>query len=329
MSNPRDSRSRFSTGRLAWRQKPVSSALSVETTDSGQSRGGVAVPLVRAMRPHQWIKNGLVLAPLLFDRQLFDALRVFRSLGAVVAFCLVASGIYLVNDIRDAESDRHHPVKRLRPIAAGQLPVNIAFTAAVGCIVSSLILSAFVRWEFVAVIAAYAGLMVAYSMGLKRIVIVDVFAIASGFVLRAAGGAVAIAVPVSPWLYVCTMLAALLIGFGKRRHELALLGEQATDHRANLDAYSISLLDQFISIVAASTVMAYALYTFDSAAAPRNQAMMLTLPFVAYGIFRYLYLVYRRDLGGSPEALIFQDPPLLASVIGWALASGLILYFWS
>jgi 4-hydroxybenzoate polyprenyltransferase len=281
------------------------------------------------MRPHQWIKNGLVLAPLLFDQRLFDAQRVWLSFIAVVAFCLVASGVYLVNDVRDAESDRHHPVKRFRPIAARQVSPDVALGAAVMSISASLALGWLVRLEFTAVIAAYALLMTAYSAGLKRIVILDVFAISAGFVLRAAGGAVAIAVPISPWLYVCTMLAALLIGFGKRRHELVLLGDQAIDHRANLNAYSLPLLDQFLSIVAASTVMAYALYTFDAATVPRNQTMMLTLPFVVYGIFRYLYLIFRRDLGGSPEALLFQDPPLLASVVGWAVASGLILYLWS
>ena len=290
------------------------------------TQSGSFLALLRGMRPHQWIKNGLVLAPLLFDQQLFDGRRVWLSLGAVVAFSLVASGVYLVNDIRDAESDRHHPSKRFRPIAAGELSITTAWLVAATCIAASLVISVLVRPAFMAVIATYALLMIGYSAGLKRIVILDVFAIAAGFVLRAVGGAVAIDVPISPWLYVCTMLAALLIGFGKRRHELGLLGEQATHHRANLEAYSVALLDQFISIVAASTVMAYALYTFDAAAVPRNQTMMLTLPFVIYGIFRYLYLIYRRDLGGTPEALVFQDRPLLGSVIGWAVASTLILY---
>lgn len=329
MSRTRPSISRIAATRIALQRKLQSGSSDARQPGRAGSRPGTARSLLRAMRPHQWIKNGLVLAPLLFDRHLFDAIPVLLSLAAVIAFCLVASGIYLVNDVRDAESDRHHPLKRFRPIAAGQVSSRLALVAAAICIAASLAISLLVRPGFGAVIAAYALLMITYSAGLKRIVIVDVFAIAGGFVLRAVGGAVAIAVPVSPWLYVCTMLAALLIGFGKRRHELALLGEDAGDHRVNLEAYSIPLLDQLISIVAASTVMAYALYTFDSAAAPRNQSMMLTLPFVAYGIFRYLYLVYRRDLGGSPEALIFQDPPLLASVVGWAAASAIILYFWS
>ncbi|HEV2108438.1 MAG TPA: decaprenyl-phosphate phosphoribosyltransferase [Thermomicrobiales bacterium] len=285
--------------------------------------------LLRAMRPLQWIKNGLVVAPLLFDRRLFDLDRVILSFGAIIAFCFVASGMYLINDVRDAEGDRHHPRKRFRPIASGDISPLVAVATAIILLVASLTISLAVRPGFTAVIGGYALLMVAYSLGLKQMVILDVFAISAGFVLRAVGGAVAIDVPISPWLYVCTMLASLLIGFGKRRHELALLGQQAVDHRANLQAYSVPLLDQFIGIVAASTVMAYALYTFDAATVPDNQSMMLTLPFVIYGIFRYLYLIYRRDLGGSPESLIFEDRPLLASVIGWAAASAAILYLWS
>jgi len=287
------------------------------------------VPVLRALRPAQWIKNGVVLAALVFDRRLFEIDRLLLAAAAVVAFCFVASSIYLINDVRDVESDRMHPRKRFRPIAAGEVAPRFALGLSGVLMVASLGLSFAIAWQFGLVIAAYGALMVAYSGGLKRMVILDVFAIAAGFVLRAAGGAVAIDVPISPWLYVCTMLAALLIGFGKRRHELGLLGENASAHRANLDAYSIPLLDQFIAIVAASTVMAYALYTFDAAAVPDNQMMMLTLPFVIYGVFRYLYLIYRLQLGGSPESLMFVDRPLLGSVIGWALCSAIILYLWS
>ncbi len=287
------------------------------------------VPVLRALRPVQWIKNGVVLAALVFDRRFFEIDRLLLAAAAVVAFCLVASSMYLINDVRDVEGDRMHPRKRFRPIAAGEVAPRFALGLSALLMVSSLALSFAITWQFGLVISAYGALMVAYSGGLKRMVILDVFAIAAGFVLRAAGGAVAIGVPISPWLYVCTMLAALLIGFGKRRHELGLLGEHAAAHRANLDAYSIPLLDQFIAIVAASTVMAYALYTFDAAAVPDNQTMMLTLPFVIYGVFRYLYLIYRRHLGGSPESLMFVDRPLLASVIGWAALSAVILYLWS
>jgi 4-hydroxybenzoate polyprenyltransferase len=167
--------------------------------------------------------------------------------------------------------------------------------------------------------------MIAYSYGLKRLVILDVFAIGTGFVLRAAGGAVAIAVPISPWLYVCTMLLALFIGFGKRRSEIVLLEGQAGRHRANLDAYTIGMLDQIIGIVSSATVMAYSLYTFDAASVPENKSMMLTIPFVLYAIFRYLYLVHRHNLGGSPEVLLFTDRPLLLCIVGWGISSIVIL----
>jgi 4-hydroxybenzoate polyprenyltransferase len=174
--------------------------------------------------------------------------------------------------------------------------------------------------------AGYIGLMVAYSYGLKRVVILDVFAIAAGFVLRAAGGAVAIDVPISPWLYVCTMLLALFIGFGKRRHELTSLHDAAALHRANLSAYSLPLLDQMISVIASATVMAYSFYTFDAASVPRNHAMMLTIPFVAYAIFRYLYLIHHDDRTGSPETLLFADAPLFICIASWGVTSVVILY---
>ena len=171
------------------------------------------------------------------------------------------------------------------------------------------------------------ALMVAYSYRLKQLVIIDVFAIAAGFVLRAAGGAVAIEVPISPWLYVCTMLLALFLGFGKRRHELSTLQAAAVHHRANLDSYSIPLLDQIIAVVASATVMTYSLYTFDAATVPENHAMMLTIPFVVYAIFRYLFLMYRKDQGGSPEVLLVTDAPLLICLVGWAISSLAIVYW--
>jgi len=184
-----------------------------------------------------------------------------------------------------------------------------------------------IRPTFGAVIAGYMALMIAYSYGLKRLVIIDVFAIAAGFVLRAAGGAVAIGVPISPWLYVCTMLLALFLGFGKRRNELSTLQDAAVHHRANLDSYSLPLLDQIIAVVASATVMTYSLYTFDAPNVPANHAMMLTIPFVAYAIFRYLFLIYRQDQGGSPEVLLVTDRPLLLCILGWAATSIAILYW--
>jgi 4-hydroxybenzoate polyprenyltransferase len=296
----------------------------VEAADRpGQSK---AAALLRAMRPLQWTKNGLVFAALVFDEHVFEPSRLIESVVAALVFCAVSSGVYLINDLRDVEHDRLHPRKRHRPIASGEVSTREAGVVAAALIAVALCASWLVRPAFTGVIFGYLALMIAYSYGLKRLVILDVFAIAGGFLLRAAGGAVAIAVPVSPWLYVCTLLLALFIGFGKRRHELATLEDTAGRHRANLDAYSLPMLDQIIGVVASATVMAYSLYTFDSPTVPDNHAMMLTIPFVVYAIFRYLYLIHRHELGGSPEALLFADRPLLLCIIGWGLASVVILY---
>lgn len=282
--------------------------------------------LVRALRPLQWTKNGVVVAALVFGGELFAAGSLARAAAAAIVFCCASSGVYLVNDLRDAEGDRVHPQKRHRPIAAGLVTPTHAALAAAALFAIALAGAWLVRPPFLAVVLGYLALMAAYSYGLKRLAILDVFAIAAGFVLRAVGGAVAIAVPVSPWLYVCTMLLALFVGFGKRRHELTSLVAEAAGHRANLEAYSVPLLDQIIGIVAAATVMAYALYTVDAPNLPGNHAMMLTIPFVVYALFRYLYLIHRRDLGGAPEALLFADRPLLGCIAGWGLSSVAILY---
>ena len=286
-------------------------------------------PIVRAMRPLQWTKNGIVAAALVFDRKLFELEPALRCLLAILCFCAVSSAIYLINDLKDIEADRHHPVKRHRPIAAGEVSPGFALAVAVSLLVAALAGAALNGLDFVAVIAGYAALMVAYSAGLKQLVILDVFAIAAGFVLRAAGGAVAIDVPISPWLYVCTLLLALFLGFGKRRNELATLDAAAVRHRANLEAYTIPFLDQLISVVASAVVMAYSIYTFAAPNVPDNHAMMLTIPFVAYAVFRYLFLIHRRDLGGSPEILLFTDRPLLICILGWGLASVAILYLYA
>lgn len=277
------------------------------------------------MRPLQWTKNALVFAGLIFTRSVFDLDPFLTTIAAALVFCAASSAIYLINDVRDIEQDKHHPRKRFRPIASGEVSVRQAVIAAAILLSGGLIASFLIRPAFAAVIAGYLALMVSYSYMLKRLVILDVFAIAAGFVLRAAGGAVAIAVPISPWLYVCTMLLALFIGFAKRRSEIVLLEGQAGRHRANLDAYTIGMLDQIIGIVSSATVMAYSLYTFDAASVPENKSMMLTIPFVLYAIFRYLYLVHRHNLGGSPEVLLFTDRPLLLCIAGWGISSVVIL----
>ncbi|HYO29079.1 MAG TPA: decaprenyl-phosphate phosphoribosyltransferase [Thermomicrobiales bacterium] len=283
-------------------------------------------PLVRALRPLQWTKNAVVFAALVFSGELFEVGALLRTVLAAAVFCCASSAMYLVNDLRDVEGDRVHPKKRHRPIAAGLVSPGQAGATAAALFAVAVAGGWLVGAPFLLVILMYVGLMVAYSYGLKRLVILDVFAIAAGFVLRAVGGAVAIAVPISPWLYLCTLLLALFLGFGKRRHELTSLEADAVRHRANLDAYSVPLLDQIIGIVASAIVMAYSLYTFDAPNLPGNQAMMLTIPFVVYAVFRYLYLTHRRDLGGAPEVLLFADRSLLACIVGWGLVSITILY---
>jgi 4-hydroxybenzoate polyprenyltransferase len=284
-----------------------------------------ALALLQAMRPQQWTKNGLVFAALVFDRKFTDFSTVMVSILAAICFCAASSTIYLINDVRDIERDQLHPRKRYRPIASGRITPRQALIAAAVLEIFSITIAVLISPAFALIILGYLVLMVAYTLELKQLAIIDVFAIAAGFVLRAAGGAIAIDVPVSPWLYACTMLLALLIGFGKRRSELASLGGNAIAHRPSLGEYTLVLLDQYLSILAAATVIAYSLYTFDAAAVPRNHAMMLTIPFVVYAIFRYLYLVQRSELGGTPEALLFADKPLLISIIGWGIASAIII----
>jgi 4-hydroxybenzoate polyprenyltransferase len=287
-----------------------------------------ASTVVRAMRPAQWLKNGVVFAGLVFGGKLLQPAAVASATLAALAFCLLSGGFYLINDVRDRDADRLHPVKRLRPVAAGEL--NPRTAALVGAIMVALSIggSALLSWGLMLVFLAYASLMAAYNLGLKEIVILDVFAIAAGFVLRAVGGAIAVDVSISPWLLVCTVLLALLIGFGKRRYELAAL-DDAAGHRRNLSLYNLPMLDQAVAVTAAGTLIAYAVYTFDSDSAQYHHRMMLTVPIVGYGVFRYLYLLYLGGQGGAPETMLLTDRPLLASVAVWAVASAFLFYFMS
>jgi 4-hydroxybenzoate polyprenyltransferase len=289
--------------------------------------------VVRSMRPRQWTKNGIVFLALVFSVGASYHLsqpdtwipKVLESLVAFACFALVSSADYLVNDIRDIEADRQHPRKRNRPIAAGLLPVHVAWAWAVGLAVVGNAGAFALDWKLGVVVFAYTTLMVAYSYALKHIVLIDLMVIAAGFVLRAAGGAVAIDVPVSPWLYVVTALGALFLGINKRRAELELLHDGAGNHRKILDEYSTDLLDQMASTVTAATLMAYGLYTFTAEGLPENHSMMLTIPFVLYGIFRYLYLVHNRKEGGSPEEILLRDVPIMLTVIGWVVTAGIVL----
>jgi 4-hydroxybenzoate polyprenyltransferase len=296
------------------------------TTPRQDAVSSWAVTVARAMRPVQWPKNGVVFAGLVFGGKLLQPAAVASATLAALAFCLLSSGFYFINDVRDRDADRLHPVKRLRPIPAGELTPQTATFLGVTLVLVSMAASALLSWNLLLVFVAYAGLMSAYNLGLKEIAILDVFAIAGGFVLRAVGGTIAVDVSISPWLLVCTMLLALLIGFGKRRHELVAL-ENARGHRRNLGVYNQTMLDQSVAVAAAGTLIAYAVYTFDSESAQYHHRMMLTVPIVAYGVFRYLYLLYLGGQGGAPETMLVTDRPLLASAAAWAIVSAILFYF--
>jgi 4-hydroxybenzoate polyprenyltransferase len=283
--------------------------------------------LIVSLRPGQWTKNLLVFAALVFAERLFDPAAALTAAAAFLIFCALSGVVYLVNDIADRHTDREHPLKRHRPIAAGTLPVATA-AAAAGTIGTLALAAAFaLRWQFGVVAAAYVALQFWYSGPLKHIVIIDVLALSIGFVLRAAGGALAIDVMISHWLFVCTILGAMFIALAKRRHELVLLADGAPSHRPILGEYSPYLLDQMIAVVTASTLIAYILYTISPETAEKfGTDLGLTIPFPIYGIFRYLYLVHRREGGGSPAELLINDRPLLVCAMLWVAAVVIIIY---
>ena len=287
---------------------------------------GTARALVQAMRPKQWTKNAVVFAPLVFDNKLFNLSNLAFVAISAVLFCITSGVVYLCNDLLDADVDRLHPLKKSRPIASGRLGQRTAFSAAIVFAIVVLVTSFWITPWLTLVLGGYMAMMFAYTLILKHMVIIDVFVIAAGFVLRTAAGAVAIDVPLSPWLYVCLVLLSLFMGFAKRRNELELLDDGAAAHRRNLDLYSKPLLDELITIVAAATIMAYSLYTFSAPNLPNSHAMMLTIPFVLYGIFRYLYLVHREGGGGAPEQMLLDDRPLLSTVFLWGITAIAILY---
>ncbi|MGE3270593.1 MAG: decaprenyl-phosphate phosphoribosyltransferase [Chloroflexota bacterium] len=282
--------------------------------------------VIRSLRPKQWPKNLLVFAGLVFTYNLLNVDMFTRVIWSFVTFCALSSAGYLWNDLRDVAADRLHPVKRRRPIAAGLVPPPLA--AAVGLVLGAggLALAVTLGTPFALVASLYMLLTVTYSIWLKHLVLIDVFGISAGFVLRAVGGAVVIGVPVSPWLYVCTVLVSLFLALGKRRNELELLESGAAGHRKNLEQYTLELVDQLILIVASVTIMAYSLYTFTADNLPRDHSMMLTIPLVVYGLFRYLYLVRVKRQGGAPEDLLLTDPGLLGTAIAWVGLSVFVLY---
>jgi 4-hydroxybenzoate polyprenyltransferase len=287
-----------------------------------------AAPLVVSLRPEQWTKNLLVFAGLLFGGRLLYPGDVVRAFAAFAVFCSLSAAVYLINDVVDRDADQQHPLKRSRPIASGKVSVRTALITAVALGAAAFAGAMAIRPQFALAAGAYLVLLVMYSAALKHVVIVDVLTIAAGFVLRAAAGALALDVPISQWLLVCTTLLALFLALSKRRHELTLLGDTATWHRRILQEYSPYLLDQMIAVVTASTLITYSLYatSADTAARLGTERLGLTIPFVLYGIFRYLYLVHQKSGGGNPTTLLLGDRPLLVCVAMWTLSVVLILY---
>jgi 4-hydroxybenzoate polyprenyltransferase len=298
----------------------------------GVRRRPLPLALLRAMRPKQWIKNLLIFAGFVFT--INELWRPFtpsmwtllgRSAATFALFSLLSSSIYLLNDVLDAEQDRRHPTKQFRPVASGELRPAAAIAAAVVLMPSCLIAAYFLSPAFAGIAAGYLLLQFGYIFLLKNVVLVDVFVIAIGFVLRAISGAVVIGAAISPWLYIVTLLGALFLGLCKRRNELLLLDRTAGEHRKILESYTPSLVDSLASIVASSTIMAYSLYTFTSPKLPANNLMMLTIPFVIFGLFRYLYLAHSQNAGGSPEEIFLKDKPLIGTIALWIVCTGLIL----
>ena len=287
-----------------------------------------AIGLLRSLRPSQWTKNLIIFAGLIFGQRLLDTSAVLTSVAAFGVFCALSGVVYLVNDVADRHADRLHPRKRHRPIASGAVPVPLALATALILGAGALVGAFLLRFEFGLVATTYVLLLGLYSGPLKHVVIIDVLTIAIGFVLRAAAGAIVIEVEIGHWLLIVTLLLALFLALSKRRHELVLLAEGATSHRRILQEYSPYLLDQMISVVTASTLVAYAFSTVSPEVIQKfgTDKLGLTFPFPLYGIFRYLYLVHQKEGGGSPSDMLLNDKPLLACVALWATAVVLIIY---
>ena len=325
--------------------QPGSQDQGVQSSIPSSSTGvtGRVRALMAEMRPRQWTKNLAIFVGLFFSLRLFDPVSIAHAVLAFLAFCFASSFIYILNDLLDLENDRRHPVKRARPLASGRLPISWAIAA----MAALLLLCAGLSWAvfviptngnaaaglsipgggatlFVLTLAAYILLMVLYSVRLKHVVLLDVFIIAAGFVLRILAGAMVIPVAISPWLYLVAILLSLFLALNKRRHELALLQDQASSHRQILKEYSLPMLDQMITIVTAATLMAYSLYTFQGPTG--NHRLMVTIPFVLYGMFRYLYLVHMRTEGGSPEEVLLRDRHMLGTVVLCTVVILVVLY---
>jgi len=305
-------------------------ARKLEVRSGAAAGAGVLVlGIWQLLRPTQWAKNTVVFAALIFSKHLFVWDDTVRVLAAFVCFCAVASGAYVMNDLRDCERDRQHPLKSRRPLPSGRVPRGLAAVLAMALMGVGLASAAMLGGGFAVLLLGYLLLQVVYTFAFKEMVILDVMSIATGFVIRAAAGGVVIGVPVSPWLIICTFLLALFLGFAKRRHELVLLEGRAEDHRAALREYSPYFLDQMMSVVTASVVVAYASYVASPEVQQKlgTDKLYLTIPFVLFGIFRYLYLVHQKEEGGNPTQLLLSDQPLLAGVVLWIVTAALVLYW--
>ena len=286
------------------------------------------VSLVKLARPSQWLKNGVVLAALIFSGEAMHMAALEIGALAVLVFCLLSSSAYILNDLVDCENDRHHPLKKDRPIASGRVSKPVAMLCGAGLLVVALGGAWYVNRSFFVISLLFFGLNLSYSFWLKNVVIVDAMSIAVGFVLRAYAGAFAIGVPASKWLLINTLFLALFLAFGKRRHELVFLEGDAASHRTILSKYSPYLLDQLIGVVTASVAVVYMLYTFSSEVSTKlgTENLFMTIPFVVYGIFRYLYLIHKEERGGSPTEVLISDRPIMINVILWLATVVAVLY---
>ena len=284
---------------------------------------------LKALRPHQWVKNAFVFAALIFSGKLFDTLSLYYTLRAFFAFSLCASSIYLLNDVIDYERDQAHPRKRLRPIARGAVKRPTAIIISIISVACGLLLSWSINSATVGAIGIYVTMNIGYSLGLKHLFLIDLFLIAIGFLLRVSVGAFAIQVNLSPWLLLCTLFVALFLGLCKRRHERSSLGEDALKHRSNLANYTLPFLDQLILISSAATIMCYALYTIDPwvCARLKTNGLLLTIPFVLFGIFRYLSLVYQENQGGSPTQVVLTDRSIQLVTMMYIALSVVLIYY--
>jgi 4-hydroxybenzoate polyprenyltransferase len=298
-------------------------AAAPEIVELPQRRTPLRAALV-ALRPRQWLKNLLVFAGLVFATKLGDAGRWLEAVAVFAAYCAISSAAYIVNDLRDRADDRLHPVKRARPIARGELSPRAALWLAAGLAAVALALASVLGLVSVAFLLAFAGLQAGYTLALKHVVLLDVLVIGALFVIRAAAGAAAVDVRISPWLLLCTALLALFLALAKRRGELMLVGAQRTPGRPVLEGYSLELVDQLLAIVASSTVIAYSVYTLT---ARDSKALLATVPFVIFGVFRYLLLVHRDDIGEEPEQVLLTDVPIILAVAGWIVTAAAILAF--